>query len=120
MSNSEMSYFFTEQVKHILFQIRCEIPSLDGGRIRRRLRRTQAMAGQTRICAETYFLYVAGKNPRRTPLNGKMAIYGWTLSIIIGSAMEICKLKNRNNAKTAKIDSNRHIDIRSIYFFLQP
>ncbi len=35
--------------------------------------------GRTRVYAETYFLYVAGKNPRRTPLSGKMAIYGWTL-----------------------------------------
>jgi hypothetical protein len=33
-----------------------------------------------------------------------MATYGWTLSIIIGSAMGICKLKNRNYAKTAKIE----------------
>jgi len=35
--------------------------------------------GRTRIYAETYFLYVAGKNPRRTPLSGKMAICGWTI-----------------------------------------
>ena len=35
--------------------------------------------GRTRVYAETYFLYVAGKNPRRTPLSGKMAIYGWIL-----------------------------------------
>ncbi len=74
-----MSNFFAEQVEHILFQIRCEIPSSDGGRIRRRLG-TQAMARQARIYAETYFLYVAGKNPRRTPLSGKMAIYGWTIA----------------------------------------
>ena len=78
MSNPGMSNFFAGQVEHILFQIRCEIPSSDGGRIRRRLG-TQAMAGQARVYAETYFLYVAGKNPRRTPLSGKMAIYGWTL-----------------------------------------
>jgi len=26
-------------------------------------------------------MYVAGKNPRRTPLSGKMAIYGWTITI---------------------------------------
>ena len=76
--------------------------------------------GRTRICVETYFLYVAGKNPRRTPLSEKMAIYGWTLSIIIGSAMVICKLKNRDYVKTVKIDSNRHIDIRSICFYMQP
>jgi hypothetical protein len=49
VSNSEMSYFFTEQ-------------------------------GRTRVYTETYFLYVAGKNPWRTPLRGKMAIYGWTLT----------------------------------------
>ena len=73
-----MDNFFTEQVEHILLQIRCEIPSLDGGRIRRRLIK-QAMAGQARVYAETYFLYVAGKNPRRTPLSGKIAIYGWAL-----------------------------------------
>ena len=26
-----------------------------------------------------YFLYVEGGNPRRTPLIGKIAIYGWKL-----------------------------------------
>ena len=77
------SNFFTEQVEHIFFQIRCEIPSSDGGRIRRRLR-TQAIAGQARIYTETYFLYVAGKNLRRTPLSEKMAIYGWTLTNTAG------------------------------------
>jgi len=29
---------------------------------------------------EAYFLYVEGGNPRRTPLIGKIAIYGWTLA----------------------------------------
>ena len=53
VSNSEMSDFFAEQVEHIHFQIRCEIPSFDGGRIRRRLTK-QAMAGQARVYAETY------------------------------------------------------------------
>jgi hypothetical protein len=28
---------------------------------------------------EAYFLYVEGGNPRRTPLIGKIAIYGWKL-----------------------------------------
>jgi hypothetical protein len=28
---------------------------------------------------EVYFLYVEGGNPRRTPLIGKIAIYGWKL-----------------------------------------
>ena len=73
-----MSHFFVEQVEHILFQIRCEIPSSDGGRIRRRLR-TQAMAGQARVFGEAYFLYAAAGNSRRTPLSGKMTIYGWTI-----------------------------------------
>jgi len=28
---------------------------------------------------ETYLKYVSGGNPRRTPLIGKIAIYGWKL-----------------------------------------
>jgi hypothetical protein len=28
---------------------------------------------------EAYFLYVEDGNPRRTPLIGKIAIYGWKL-----------------------------------------
>ncbi len=28
---------------------------------------------------EAYFLYVEGGKPRRTPLIGKIAIYGWKL-----------------------------------------
>jgi hypothetical protein len=28
---------------------------------------------------EAYFKYVEGGNPRRTPLIGKIAIYGWKL-----------------------------------------
>ena len=28
---------------------------------------------------EAYFMYVKGGNPRRTPLIGKIAIYGWKL-----------------------------------------
>jgi len=35
--------------------------------------------GRTRVYAEADFMSVAGKNPRRTPLSGKRAIYGWTL-----------------------------------------
>ncbi len=31
---------------------------------------------------EAYFLYVEGGNPRRTSLIGKIAIYGWKLTII--------------------------------------
>jgi len=77
-----MSDFFTEQVEHILFQTRSEIPSQDGGRIRRRLIK-QAMAGQARVFGEAYFLYAAAGNPRRTPLSGKIAIYGWTLGSTI-------------------------------------
>ncbi len=38
-----------------------------------------AEQGRTRVYAETDFMSVAGKNPRRTPLSEKMAIYGWTL-----------------------------------------
>jgi len=34
--------------------------------------------GRTRVFGEAYFLYAATGNPRRTPLSGKMAIYGWT------------------------------------------
>ena len=36
--------------------------------------------GRTRVYAEAYFLYVAGENPRRTPLRGKRAIHGWKLT----------------------------------------
>ena len=36
--------------------------------------------GRTKIYAETYFRYVAGRNLRRTPLSGKMALSGWALS----------------------------------------
>jgi len=36
--------------------------------------------GRTRGCAETYTWYFAGGTPRRTPLRGKIAIYGWTLA----------------------------------------
>jgi len=39
-----------------------------------------AEQGRTRVYAETDFMSVAGKNPRRTPLSGKRAIYGWTLT----------------------------------------
>jgi hypothetical protein len=33
--------------------------------------------GRTRVDAEAYFSYVAGENPRRTPLRGNRAIDGW-------------------------------------------
>jgi hypothetical protein len=36
--------------------------------------------GRTRVYAETYLSYVAGENPRRTPLREKKAIYGWKLA----------------------------------------
>ena len=36
--------------------------------------------GRTRVDAEAYISYVAGENPRRTPLRGKRAIYGWKLT----------------------------------------
>ena len=41
---------------------------------------------------EAYFLYVEGGNPRRTPLIGKIAIYGW-------------KLANQTKGNTMKINS---------------
>jgi hypothetical protein len=31
---------------------------------------------------EAYLKYVEGENPRRTPLIGKIAIYGWKLNNI--------------------------------------
>jgi hypothetical protein len=31
---------------------------------------------------EAYFKYVEGGNPRRTPLIGKIAIYGWNKKVI--------------------------------------
>ena len=36
--------------------------------------------GRTRVCGEAYSTYAAAGKPRRTPLGGKSAIYGWTLS----------------------------------------
>ena len=36
--------------------------------------------GRTRVCGETYSTYVATGKPRRTPLSGKRAIFGWTLN----------------------------------------
>ena len=39
--------------------------------------------GRTRVFGEAYFLYAATGKPRRTPLSGKMAIYGWTLDRIL-------------------------------------
>ena len=39
---------------------------------------------------------------------------------IIGSIMEICKLKYKDYVKPVKIDSTRNVDIRSIYFTFQP
>jgi len=35
--------------------------------------------GRTRVFALGVRLYVEGGNPRRTPLIGKIAIYGWKL-----------------------------------------
>ncbi len=43
-----------------------------------------AEQGRTRIFGEAYFLYAATGKLRRTPLSGKMAIYGWTLIIPVG------------------------------------
>jgi hypothetical protein len=34
----------------------------------------------SRCCGEAYLKYVEGGNPRRTPLIGKITIYGWKLS----------------------------------------
>ena len=39
--------------------------------------------GRTRVCGEAYFADAAAGNPRRTPPNGKKAIYGWTLTDLI-------------------------------------
>ena len=36
--------------------------------------------GRTRVSAEAYMMYVAGENPRRTPLIGKRAISRWKLT----------------------------------------
>jgi len=46
------------------------------------------------VCGEAYFKYVEGGNPRRTPLIGKIAIYGWKLnkSRKIPSALDILSL----------------------------
>jgi len=46
-----------------------------------------AEQGRTRIYAETYFLYVAGKNPRRTPLSGKMG-HLWMDTDMVDSCQE--------------------------------
>ena len=35
--------------------------------------------GRTRVFARGVLQYVEGGNPRRTPLIGKIAIYGWKL-----------------------------------------
>jgi hypothetical protein len=35
--------------------------------------------GRTRVFVEAYRRYSADGNPRRTPLIGKRAIYGWKL-----------------------------------------
>jgi hypothetical protein len=35
--------------------------------------------GRTRVFAEVYMEYIAGRNPRRTPLIGKRTISGWKL-----------------------------------------
>ena len=48
-----------------------------------------AEQGRTRVYAETDFMSVAGKNPRRTPFSGKMAIYGWTLAVARQPAVHI-------------------------------
>jgi hypothetical protein len=38
--------------------------------------------GRTRVFVEAYRSYSADGNPRRTPLSGKRAIYGWNLEPI--------------------------------------
>jgi hypothetical protein len=54
--------------------------------------------GRTRVCGETYLLYAAARNPRRTPPNGKKTIYGWKL---ISGGIAICSYApirfNKNN-----------------------
>ena len=46
--------------------------------------------GRTRGYAETYFSYVAGENPRRTPLREKRAIYGWKLALTLAAIFVVC------------------------------
>jgi hypothetical protein len=62
-----MRDFFDEKLSTFHLQIRCEIPLILAG----------AAQG---FSAEAYFKYVEGGNPRRTPLIGKIAIYGWKLN----------------------------------------
>jgi hypothetical protein len=47
--------------------------------------------GRTRICGETYLLYVAAGNPRRTPPSGKKTIYGWKLIKSTGKQPDLQK-----------------------------
>jgi hypothetical protein len=55
------------------------------------MRNFSAEQGRTRVFVEAYRSYSANGNPRRTPLIGKRAIYGWKLEMsgnqdqIIGS-----------------------------------
>ncbi len=46
--------------------------------------------GRTRVYAEAYFSYVAGENPRRTPLREKRAIYGWKLAMTFVVILAVC------------------------------
>jgi len=59
--------------------------------------------GRTRVFGETYSTYVAAGKPRRTPLGGKRAIYGWTLS------NKRAHFKNRQAyRKNDEADNNSH------------
>jgi hypothetical protein len=51
---------------------------------------------RTMVCGETYLLYVAAENPRRTPHNGKKTIYGWKLINTRPEQADIGKINNTN------------------------
>jgi hypothetical protein len=50
-----------------------------------------AEQGRTRGYNEAYFSYVEEVTLRRTPLSGKMAIFGWKLIRPIGEWIEIAR-----------------------------
>jgi hypothetical protein len=54
--------------------------------------------GRTRVFVEAYRWYSADGNPRRTPLIGKRAIYGWKLVITLAMTLSD---RSGNEAKDA-------------------
>jgi hypothetical protein len=62
--------------------------------------------GRTRVYGQAYMMYVAAENPRRTPLIGKRAIYGWTLDStkpVMPQWMHVSKFKpDSHDAITSK------------------